>query len=238
MSEPALYVTIRGLPKTQTGERQSTHPLPLIPTLIAMPAKLLIATHNPGKVREYEQLLADLPLEITWLIAEGISTEVEETGRTFEENAVLKATAYAQESGLLTWADDSGLEVDALGGWPGVASARHAGPDATDSDRLNILLDRLKDVRYEKRTAVFRCVVAIVSPDREVVLTANGSSSGVISTQPSGAGGFGYDPIFFVPKHQRTYAQLTPEEKHAISHRGRAARRARVLLKRYLDERL
>lgn len=195
--------------------------------------KLLIASHNPGKVREYSALLADLPLEITWLTAEGIAFEVEETGHTFEENAILKATTYARLSGLLTWADDSGLEVDYLGGWPGVASARHAGPEASDADRVRILLARMEGVPYEKRAAVFRCVIALASPEG-LLFTASGSTSGVIARFPAGEGGFGYDPVFFVPKFGRTFAELPSETKNAISHRGRAARRARALLERHL----
>lgn len=198
-------------------------------------SQLLIATHNPGKVREYQDLLADLPLSITWLDAEKIDFEVEETGATFAENAILKARTYAELSGLLTWADDSGLEVDALDGWPGVASARHAGPEASDADRIMILLEKLKDVPFEKRTAVFRCVVALAAPDGRV-WTAQGSSSGVILKAPRGEGGFGYDPVFWVPKFDRTYAELSPAEKHAISHRGRAAQRARRILAQILAD--
>ena len=200
-----------------------------------MTVKLLVATRNPGKVKEYQDILTDLPVEITWLQAEGISMEVEETGISFEENALLKATTYARVSGLLTWADDSGLEVDALGGWPGVASARHAGTNATDAERTQILLQRLEGVPYEKRTAVFRCVVALATPDGHS-WTASGVSSGVITEAPQGQGGFGYDPVFFVPKYQRTYAQIDPLEKNELSHRGRAARKAKILLQRYLDK--
>ncbi len=199
------------------------------------PDKLLIATHNPGKVREYESLLADLPIQITWLDAEGIDLEVEESGSTFAENAILKASAYARHSGLWTWADDSGLEVEALDGWPGVNSARHAGPHASDADRTAILLQKLKDVPPEKRTAVFRCVVALATPDGRV-WTTSGSSRGIILNEPRGSGGFGYDPVFWVPEYERTYAELSPHEKHAISHRGRAARRARELLLKLLSD--
>jgi len=198
-----------------------------------MTMKLLLATRNPGKMKEYHEILADLPIEITSLTAEGITQEVEETGCTFAENALLKATTYARISGLLTWADDSGLEVDVLGGWPGVASARHAGVDATDEDRTRILLERLEGIPYEKRTAVFRCVVALATPEGRT-WTASGASSGVIIEEPRGEGGFGYDPVFYVPKYKRTYAQLTPEEKNVLSHRGRAALKAKVLLRRYL----
>jgi len=200
-----------------------------------MTTKLLVATHNPGKVEEYRNILADLPVEITWLDAEGIAFEVEETGSTFEENALLKAMTFARLSGLLTWADDSGLEVDALGGWPGVASARHAGPGASDAERTQILLQRMEGVRYERRTAVFRCVVALATPDGRS-WTTSGSSSGVIAFAPQGQGGFGYDPVFYVPKYQRTYAELGPTEKNTLSHRGRAALKAKILLKRYLEK--
>lgn len=198
-----------------------------------MPTRLLVATRNPGKAREYRALLADLPVEVTWLEAEGIGLEIEETGRSFEENAILKAAGYARASGLLTWADDSGLEVDYLGGWPGVASARHAGPHATDQDRVQILLARLEGVPFEQRAAVFRCVVALATPGGRVQ-TAAGASSGVIAGQPAGENGFGYDPVFFIPEFGCTYAQLTEAEKHAVSHRGRAARRARRLLQEVL----
>ena len=132
-----------------------------------MTRKLLVATHNPGKVREYQTLLADLPLEVTYLDAEGITLEVEETGHTFAENAVLKATTYARASGLWTWADDSGLEVDALDGAPGVYSARYAGPGASDADRYRKLLDALTGVPWARRTARFRCVVALATPAGE-----------------------------------------------------------------------
>ena len=144
-----------------------------------MTYKLLVATHNPGKVREYRELLAGLPLEVTYLDAEGITFEVEETGVTFAENAILKATAYARASGLWTWADDSGLEVDALGGTPGVYSSRYAGPGATDADRYRKLLDALSGVPWERRTARFRCTVALAMPGGDVrpsTAPARGSS--------------------------------------------------------------
>ena len=126
-----------------------------------MTRKLLVATHNPGKVREYREILADLPLEVTYLDAEGVMLDVDETGATFAENAILKATTYARLTGLWTWADDSGLEVDALGGAPGVYSARYAGPGASDADRYRKLLDALTGVPWDRRTARFRCTVAI-----------------------------------------------------------------------------
>ena len=191
--------------------------------------ELLIATHNLGKVREYRDLLADLPFEIRSLADVGIDVDVEETGETFAENALLKARTYARLSGLLTWADDSGLAVDALSGWPGVHSARHAGPDATDADRVDILLARLADVPPAQRGAAFHCVVAIATPHGRA-WTTEGMCTGVIIDTPSGSGGFGYDPVFYVPPLGLTFAQLTSAQKNAISHRGIAARKAATLL--------
>jgi XTP/dITP diphosphohydrolase len=192
--------------------------------------KLLVATHNQGKVREYRELLADLPLEVTYLDPEGITLEVEETGATFEENARLKATTYAGLSGLWTWADDSGLEVDALAGAPGVYSARYAGPNATDADRYRKLLDAMTGVPWKHRTARFRCSVALATPDGDV-RTADGVCEGVIAFGPAGSNGFGYDPVFYLPGNDQTMAQLPPEVKNQVSHRGRAAQNALALLK-------
>ena len=129
-----------------------------------VPSKLLLATNNPGKIRELAVLLQDMPFIVTTPNEEGIVLEVEETGTTFEENAILKAEAFAQASGLCTMADDSGIEVDALGGEPGVYSARYAGPDATDEDRVRYLLSNLEDIEWEKRSARFRSVVALADP--------------------------------------------------------------------------
>jgi XTP/dITP diphosphohydrolase len=195
--------------------------------------KLLVATHNPGKVREYRELLADLPLEVTYLDAEGITLEVEETGATFEANAVLKAQAYAQLSGLWTWADDSGLQVDALDGAPGVFSARYAGEGATDKDRFGKLLDALTGVPWDRRTARFRCTVALATPEGEV-RTADGKCEGVIAFGPVGDNGFGYDPVFYMPEQNATMAQLPAETKNQVSHRARASQTALVLLQEML----
>ncbi len=197
--------------------------------------KLLLATNNKGKAREYKSLLRGISCEIVTPAEQDITTEVDEVGSSFEENARLKATTLAAESGLLTLADDSGLEVDALGGEPGVLSARYAGEAASDSDRLNYLLSRLKDVPGDKRSARFRCVIAIAAPDGKVEL-CSGECSGFITTEPRGYNGFGYDPIFYVPELGKTMAELTPEEKNKISHRARAAAKAReVLMKRNLS---
>jgi len=184
--------------------------------------KLLVATNNLGKVREYEELLAGLPFEVTFPAQEGIALEVEESGATFEENARLKALAYARASGLPTLADDSGLEVDALGGAPGVRSARYAGPGASDVDRYQKLLDALAGVPEDQRTARFRCVVALAWPDG-TVHTAEGRCEGQIGWAPRGEHGFGYDPVFIVDGFGGlTMAELEPEVKNRISHRARA----------------
>ncbi len=184
--------------------------------------KLLVATNNPGKVREYEELLVELPLEVTFPAQEGLALDVEESGTTFEENARLKARAYARASGLLTLADDSGLEVNALGGAPGVWSARYAGTGASDADRYQKLLAALADVPDGQRTARFRCVVALAWPDG-TVCTAEGRCEGQIGWAPHGEHGFGYDPVFIVDGFGgQTMAELVPEVKNRISHRARA----------------
>ena len=194
--------------------------------------KLLIATRNPGKMREYRQLLRDVPYTLVSLDDLGITEEVAETGESFEENARLKARAYAARSGLLTLADDSGLEVDALGGDPGIHSARYGGdPDASDHDRVVLLLQRLEGVPWEQRAARFRCVIALASPNEEGVAVV-GAVAGMIQYEPQGEGGFGYDPVFYLPSYGQTTAQLSLEEKIRISHRAEAARKAATELKR------
>jgi len=194
---------------------------------------LLVATTNAGKVREYRELLADLPLEVVSLDQLGLRLDVEETGETYAANAGLKAVASAALAKVLTWADDSGLEVDALGGEPGVRSARYAGPGATDADRYRKLLNALAGVPWHDRTARFRCFVALATPEG-VVQTASGTCEGVIAFGPAGENGFGFDPVFYLPELEATMAQLPAEEKNRISHRGRAARAAADLLRQML----
>lgn len=184
--------------------------------------KLLVATNNPGKVREYEELLLGLPLQVTYPRQEGLDLEVEETGETFEANARLKATAYARASGLPTLADDSGLEVDVLHAAPGVYSARYAGPGASDADRYRKLLAALEGVPDGQRGARFRCVVALALPDG-TIRTGEGRVEGHIAHAPRGDNGFGYDPVFVVDGYGGlTMAELPAEEKNRISHRARA----------------
>ena len=194
--------------------------------------KLLLATNNQGKIREYKSLLREMPLRIVTPLEIGITTEVKESGNSFEENASLKASTLAKESGLLTLADDSGLEVYALGGEPGVLSARYAGENASDRDRIEYLLLRCKDIPGDKLNARFRCVIAIATPDGKVEL-CSGELAGFITTEPRGYNGFGYDPVFYLPELGKTMAELSPEQKNRISHRARAAKKAReILMKR------
>lgn len=198
-----------------------------------MVRKLLVATHNQGKLLEYGKLLQDLPLALTFLDEIGVRDEVAETENTFAGNAVLKARYYAGLTGLWTWADDSGLEVDALQGAPGVHSARYAGPGATDQDRNEKLL---RELRTHPRpwTARFQCVVAIARPTAAPE-TCTGILEGTITNSPRGSHGFGYDPVFFLPDHGRTLAELSTTVKNEVSHRGRASRLAKELLQDLLE---
>lgn len=197
--------------------------------------KLLIATNNSGKLAEYRELLAGLPVELLSLAQADIVSEVEETGSTFEENADLKATTYARMAGMLTLADDSGLEVDALNGEPGVRSARYAGPGVSDEDRLEYLLDKLRDVPTPQRWARFRCVIAIAAPEREARLCI-GVCEGVITYAAMGSNGFGYDPIFLIPELGQTMAEIPLALKNRLSHRAHAAAAARAVLEHMLAE--
>lgn len=195
---------------------------------------LLIASRNPGKVAEVNAFLADLDFELRDLSAFPDLPDVEETGASFAENALLKARFYHQRTGLLTVADDSGLEVDALGGEPGLRSARFAGPQATDADRIARLLQRLKEVPEERRSARFVCVVALVGSGG-LEKTFTGICEGRIRPEPAGEHGFGYDPIFEYPPLGKTFAELTQEEKAAVSHRGRALQQLGEFLRQWKE---
>ena len=184
--------------------------------------KLLLATNNNAKVREYKALLADLPYRLVTLADEGIDLVVDEVGESLEENAHLKAVTLAARSRLITLADDSGLWVDALGGEPGRLSARYAGENATDRDRVGYLLKKLEVIPREKRTARFKCVIALATPEGKVEF-CRGECEGLITFQSKGEHGFGYDPIFYLPELRKTMAELTLEEKNKVSHRARAA---------------
>jgi len=195
-------------------------------------ARLLVATHNPGKAREIRDLLKGLPVDIITLEEVDPELKVSEDGETFSQNAALKALTLARKTGCVTIADDSGLEVDALGGRPGVRSARYAGPNASDGDRVEKLLREMRGVPAERRTARFRCAAAVASPDGRLAVH-EAATEGTIARRPRGTGGFGYDPIF-VGSDGRTFAELGPEEKNAVSHRGRALRLIRLDLVRIL----
>lgn len=190
---------------------------------------LLLATSNPHKLEEFRAIFADLPLRLFSLNDIQLDIEVEETGITFAENAELKARAYAQASGMLTLADDSGLEIDALGGAPGVQSARYLGRETSYEERFRSILQQLKGLPMEQRTARFRCAIALAEPSGNTRLV-EGVIEGVIADSPRGKNGFGYDPIFYLPELGKTFAELAPEHKNRISHRARAAQAARELL--------
>lgn len=193
---------------------------------------LLLATNNAGKLREFRRLLEGIaivsPAEL------GIALDVDETGDTFADNATLKASAFAQVANCIALADDSGLEVDALGGAPGVRSARYGGPGLDDAGRYRHLLDALRDTPRPRR-ARFRCCLVAQAPDGRTC-SAEGACEGEIALAPAGEGGFGYDPVFFLPAHDCTMAQLAPETKNDLSHRAAALRALRAPLLRTFPE--
>jgi XTP/dITP diphosphohydrolase len=188
------------------------------------PTRILVATGNPGKLAEFSAALGPLGFEVVGLDALDDRTEVEETGETFEENARLKAEGYSTRTGLPVLADDSGLEVDALDGEPGVRSARYGGPDVDDRKRYELVLERLRGVAPADRTARFRCVLALARAGRTVAVF-EGVVAGRITDEPRGEGGFGYDPVFFHERIGRTFGEIGRKEKEALSHRGQAIRR-------------
>ena len=192
--------------------------------------KLVLASKNEKKLREMDEILSSLGIEVISEAQAGVDVEVEETGTTFEENSLLKAKAVMEASGLPAIADDSGLCVDALGGAPGVYSARYGGPELDDTGRYRLLLENMKG---QPRGARFVSVITCCFPNGDV-LTARGECPGTIAFAPMEEGGFGYDPVFFLPKLKKTFAQLTPEEKNAVSHRGLALRAFREKLEEYL----
>ena len=183
--------------------------------------KIIFATGNEGKMREVRMILQDLGVEILSLKEAGIAADVEENGTTFEENAVIKATEIMKMCGEIVLADDSGLEVDALNKEPGIYSARYMGHDTSYHIKNKSLIDRLEGKSGEERNARFVCVIAAALPDGRV-FTTRGTMEGQIGYEERGENGFGYDPIFYLPDMSRTTAELSPEEKNSISHRGRA----------------
>jgi len=194
----------------------------------------VIGTNNPGKQREYEQLLAHVNVELCTPQDLQLCVIAHEDGDSYAENARIKALTYAQASGVMTLADDSGLEVDALGGEPGLHSARCAGNGAGDADRCQLLLRKLNGVPWEERTARFCCSIALITPGGESY-GAEGTCEGMIASEPRGTKGFGYDPIFYLPQYDQTMAQLPTDLKNRISHRGHALQRMMPILTSVLD---
>ncbi len=186
--------------------------------------KLLIATHNRGKVIEISQMLAQAGVDCLSLEDARVTFDVEETGTTFIENATLKAVQYSLATRLLTLADDSGLQIDALGGEPGIYTSRYGGAGLTQPERNQLVLTKLADVPPEERTARFRCVMVLCAADGRVLQSTEGICEGRIAAEPAGDGGFGYDPIFWRDDEGMTLSQMSPAGKDAISHRGNALR--------------
>ena len=193
--------------------------------------EIILATHNEGKLREIRDLLNGLDVEILSLKDIPQAPVIQETGSSFRENALLKAETIASFTNKLTIADDSGLEVDALDGKPGIYSARFAGENAKDDENNQELLNRMRGVPIEKRGAVFKCAIAIVDPEGKEEIV-EGKCSGIIQFEEKGTFGFGYDPLFFVPEYGKTFAELTPEMKNTISHRAQAIKKLRKVLKK------
>jgi XTP/dITP diphosphohydrolase len=196
---------------------------------------LLLATKNPGKLKEYAELLIDF--DFNWLSLDemGINLDVEESGENYKENAIIKATTYANLSGRLTLADDSGLEVDILNGRPGVRTARFGGPNLSAVERYRYLLTLMEKIPEGQRSARFKCVIALASPGALVGIS-QGICDGAIASSPRGSAGFGYDPIFFLPNLGKTMAELTSKEKHKVSHRGLAVANIKPILETVLSE--
>lgn len=196
--------------------------------------QVIIATQNKGKAKDFEALFGPLGYDVLTLRDVAQDMDVEETGVTFEENAILKAEAVAEALQTTVIADDSGLEIDALNGEPGVYSARYAGEAKSDEANIDKVLSKLEGVPEEERTARFRCVLAIASPNKETI-TYSGSCEGMILSERRGENGFGYDPIFYVPGEGKAMAELVPAEKAAISHRGNAIRELKKAMPEWLD---
>ncbi len=197
--------------------------------------RLIFASRNRDKIVELQAALQGLPLEVSSAAEHPQIPEVEETGATLAQNALLKAEAAHRATGALCLADDTGLEVDALGGRPGVHSARYAGPEQSYEKNLGLVLVEMRGVPVDDRGARFRTVIAIVFPDASSMATA-GECRGRILEAPRGSSGFGYDPIFYVPELNKTFAEMTLDEKQTVSHRGRAMRAAREILERWLRQ--
>ena len=197
--------------------------------------KIIVATSNAGKVNEFKEMLGRLGYDVESLLDYETAPETDETGSTFEENAELKSREAAAYFGHAVLSDDSGLEVDALDGAPGVYSARFAGEDKSDEANNTLLLEKLTDVPTEKRTARFVCALSLAKPSGET-LTVRGTMEGTIGFERKGTNGFGYDPLFIIPSLNQTAAELTKSEKASISHRGQALRKLELALTTFLGE--
>jgi len=196
--------------------------------------RFIVASKNKGKLKEIQEILRDFPFEVLSMQDVGINEDIEEYGTTFEDNALIKARGVQKKTGGIVMADDSGLEVDYLNGAPGIYSSRFAGEGASDEDRNNKLLSLLEGVPFEKRKARFVCAIAVVLPDGEE-FTVRGICDGYIGFKPEGRNGFGYDPLFYLPEYNMTTAQMEPEEKHKVSHRGKALKLMVEELEKHLN---
>ena len=195
--------------------------------------KIIFASNNAGKIKEVKEILKDMDIELVSSKEAGISVDVEENGTTFEENALIKAKAIMEMTGEMTMADDSGLEVDALNKEPGVYSARYLGHDTSYRIKNQAIIDRLKGVEGQDRSARFVCAMALVFPDGHNIVTT-GTMEGLIAEEEKGENGFGYDPIVYIPEFGKSSAELSPEEKNKISHRGKALAKMKQELVKYI----
>lgn len=191
--------------------------------------KIILASNNNGKIKEFREIFKDMDIELVHMKEAGIDVDIEENGETFEENSLIKARTVCKLSGCITIADDSGLEVDYLGGQPGVYSARFMGHDTSYDIKNKAIIDKLKGVSGKDRSARFVAVIAVVFPDGRELVT-RGTMEGIIGQEPLGENGFGYDPILFLPEYNKSSAELTPEEKNKISHRGKALEKMKTVL--------
>lgn len=196
--------------------------------------KIIVATGNEGKMRELRQMMKDMDVELVSMKEAGIQAEIVEDGKTFEENALIKARTISKLTGDIVLADDSGLEVDYIGGEPGVYSARYLGEDTPYEVKNKAIIERLKDAEGEERSARFVCVIAVVFPDGHSV-TAKGTMEGYIAHELRGINGFGYDPIVYIPEYKMTSGEMEPEFKNSISHRGKALEQMKKELEKYFN---
>ncbi len=195
--------------------------------------RIIFATGNKDKMKEIREILCESGREILSMAEAGLETDIEETGTTFEENALIKARAIAEKTDDIVLADDSGLEIDYLGGEPGIYSSRYMGKDTSYDVKNRNFIERLEGVEGDERSARFVCAIAAVLPDKSEIVV-RGTMEGQIAHELKGENGFGYDPVFYLPEYGKTSAEISPEEKHAISHRGKALRAMRDELKKIL----